>query len=407
MSNFEVFLSTPWIPFLGFFLLLFSILIGLLDYIHGKIPNKLIFIIIFIWILWNILISINGSFDISLKNITEIIFIIVICYFLYINMKIGGWDIKLILAYSLFFICSWAPLIFVGNTATITVISLLFYVVVHTFLVDRWGSIDSKFTMRKLIPWIWSTLHWGQIIKKKSYITLFLQYLLILSTIYSLLFTLEGSWVGTLPISNLLFSSTGKMELTIVLFFLIRHFIRKKQDWIWSVFIIEIFLLFWFYQNELLSHMVQTIWFSIFHTLKIMILWIIIVYSYEKLLKNVPRKQIALEKVRLGNTINIPETRELWIRSYGLGEVKCDILLQKMLMWNKKNLPLEAHSVKIINQSMWKRIANMRHTDLIYCKNVCLEQTIPYGIYIIFWFFLSILSDINLSNIFLEIILSP
>lgn len=98
------------------------------DVISRLIPNIFILLLVGAALVWNteIYIQNRGFFQ---ENMIQLFLLIIIGYSLYGRNSIGAGDIKLALVLSLFFLSFSSPLIFLGNTAVITIIFIIGYII--------------------------------------------------------------------------------------------------------------------------------------------------------------------------------------------------------------------------------------------------------------------------------------
>ena len=113
---------------------------------------------------------------------------------------------------------------------------------------------------------------------------------------------------------------------------------------------------------------------------------------------------MPLNKIQVWDIIDTYATKDYWEGLSNKNEDKSHRLLAIILKINVISIAKEDAYTRV-DEGMLSEFHRLENSWKNIYSGVCIQKTLPYGIYIILGFILSFLTDINLSKILLEKIL--
>ena len=397
-SNFWTFFSpVQWVIIVLMIFLWIYVWIG--DVKERRIKNYTVIFIWILWVLWNLSIP-HFYTTLSVKHFGEILFIIVIGYLLFLAKKIGAWDIKLTIVLALFFLIWKSSFIMIGNIASITLICITLHIIILFLFMDSGGFAVVRKSIyhwrMKFFHELRSILHGNfQSMKKLQYQWIDIVFSVgIILIVWVLQFFLERIWIAMFPFLIILSTGVGKISFLLLAFYVLKKVQQKNLD------IFFIFLFFfaiasigWANQNNALDEMLSLIKNEFMLITKILILFFIIRTIFSPFIRFTQLKKIATSELKIWDNLDLHTIRKNWDKRNIWSRKEYDKLIH-FLTEEKTSLLSEKQTFIKITRKKKRKIYEYKN----YFIEVYIQKTLPYGIYILLWFFFTFFSDINISK---------
>ena len=408
-SNFGISFSLiQWI-----FIIILSILlvyIGLFDYRERRIPNNILYWIIIVCIFWNIYALYAGG-NILFQNFGELLFISVAGYNLSLSWKIWSWDIKLVCILACFFLTWNSPLIFIGNIASLTFFLLSIYIAIMFLFIDLSGLKVIFRTLhintKNFLFLIWN-ISSPNICRRLNFIQLLKDIILYGSMLFFIIlvqFFVEKSLIPFFHFLFFLSSGIGKIFLFIALFVSIKKlYLSKHRDSIRMVILwFFIFSFWWGYQNSLINEMLLHIQDYFIFMLIIGFISYIIIHLYTYTLRFFHKEEIPVRSLSIGDMVDVNTTKLYWEKSFPDKEQYISQYMEEALGISIPSGYERTIFIKM-NKNYINALLRIKKKYALSESKVVIQKTLPYGIYIIAGFFFTLLSDIHLARLILNMI---
>lgn len=381
-------------------IILFYICIIFLYIIKKDIKSRLIPNIFTLWVLiWAIIWNIENftrNWWIFLENILQFFLLSIIGYLAYWRNSIGAGDIKLALVLSLFFLSFSSPLIFLGNTAVITIVFVFWYILGGLiYLIGKQELFqEMKILFYQKYQWIHSkylsgtTVEIGRKFWSEQRENIDNQSAIFLILI-GIRFFIVQFVITEIPAFTILWSNTslilGFYVLSPLLYWYIQEY--KKDIW-WKIWFFIGTIVFLAIQKNILWVLISLFFQSILLLSFFLLLLLIIRKVINFLLLFIDRKWIHIREVKSGDILNIHATQYFWEKSQKNDQISIetvfsmsgDIPIPSFLQENKD---LETQTTD--HEKYWWYISKISGFPFQY---ISIQQTLPYGIFLIigFWF---------------------
>lgn len=370
---------------MGLFVLICSLVICIyivyFDVFYRKIPNKLIILLTILAIVWHLY---EWPSLFPLEIWLQMLLIVGAFVFIYNSWSIGGGDIKLILALSVFFLSYRSPFIFIGNVAILTLIFLSWYIIGNIL-----RTINKEQTQKEIYDFLCEKYNYKVLFTKIfnfSAISLWISVIFIVTTIQ---YALYRYVFPTIPWISFILVGTGGLMfffISIPLLHTLYRWTYKKGAIFLSVFLVSVLFV------ELIQS--NTLYFFIQNTLQTMLFIgsISVVYRlflniYHAFLVIFDRKLISTKRIKKWDILNIYWSNFLY------KHIQKDIFAFTGV--SKDTLHLD------------KDRKNELSTQLQKYPNIhqlFIQNTLPYAIFIVLGFLITMMTDIHLAGTILHII---
>ena len=344
------------------------------------------------------------------ENIIQFFLLSMIGYFIYWKNSIGAGDIKLALVLSLFFFSHSSPLIFFGNTAVITLVFIVGYIIGGLIRVINEKELFQE--MKLIFSQKYQRIHkiyfskWliqmGRKFWKENKETIEIQFSIFLILI-GIRFCITKFLIPEMPSLALLGTNTSLILGFYILSPLFYEYIQKyKKDLWWKIWFFIGIIIFLAAQKNLLEDLVSLF----FQSLLFLSFFLFIFFSIQKIFSFLflfsDRKWIPISEIKIGDILNIHATRYFWKNIWKNDQESLETVFSEKIHITPPSFLQKDGDFEIQTSDhvkFWWYVSRIPWFPFPY---ISIQQTVPYGIFLIMGFLFTIFYDVHLTKIIMD-----